>query len=217
LPIAPVTVKILPILGELIMDSYIYAIVALLPLTASMVVLQVNPYHALVIRGILGAIAALVYAVLGAVDVALTEALVGTLLAITLYAVAVRSSLVFRLGAIEDKESKEDKIEIDLSQTSHFKQIINDLKNIFSKRYMQVEVIYYQNKEDLHRALITKEVHAICIPIDSTDRDVVENRPTHSHNTKTRLRRLYDIMKAELASTPTLLTYLNPSNSMEVN
>jgi uncharacterized MnhB-related membrane protein len=61
-------------------DSYVYIIVALLPLAASMVVLQVNPYHALVIRGILGAVAALVYAVLGAADVALTEALVGTML-----------------------------------------------------------------------------------------------------------------------------------------
>ncbi|NJK30310.1 MAG: DUF4040 domain-containing protein, partial [Acaryochloris sp. SU_5_25] len=71
------------------MDSYIYIITALLPLTAGMVVLQVNPYHALIMRGILGAVAAMLYAVLGAADVALTEALVGTMLAITLYAVAV--------------------------------------------------------------------------------------------------------------------------------
>jgi len=39
------------------MDSYIYGITALLPLAAAMLVFQVNPYHALVIRGILGAIA----------------------------------------------------------------------------------------------------------------------------------------------------------------
>ena len=70
-------------------EIYIYAIAALLPLTAIILVLQVNPYNTLVIRGILGAIAALLYAVLGAPDVALTEALVGTMLAITLYAVAV--------------------------------------------------------------------------------------------------------------------------------
>ncbi|MEB3273464.1 MAG: hydrogenase subunit MbhD domain-containing protein [Prochlorothrix sp.] len=77
---------------------YIGAIVFLLPLTALMTVSQVNPYHALVIRGILGAVAALVYALFGAADVALTEALVGTMLSITLYAVAVRSSLTLRLG-----------------------------------------------------------------------------------------------------------------------
>ncbi len=79
-------------------QPYIFAIVALLPLTALMTVSQVNPYHALVIRGILGAVAALVYALFGAADVALTEALVGTMLSITLYAVAVRSSLTLRLG-----------------------------------------------------------------------------------------------------------------------
>ncbi|NJL02032.1 MAG: DUF4040 domain-containing protein, partial [Spirulinaceae cyanobacterium SM2_1_0] len=82
------------------LDGEIAIIVALLPLAAAMVVFQTNPYYALVVRGILGAIAALVYAVLGAADVALTEALVGTMLAITLYAVAVRSSLVMRLGVV---------------------------------------------------------------------------------------------------------------------
>ena len=55
-------------------DFYLYVITALLPLSAGLTVLQVNPYHALVIRGILGAVAALVYAMFGAADVALTEA-----------------------------------------------------------------------------------------------------------------------------------------------
>ena len=81
-------------------DWDLAAITALLPIAAVMTILQKNPYHALVVRGILGAIAALVYALLGAADVALTEALVGTMLAITLYAVAVRSSLVLKLGII---------------------------------------------------------------------------------------------------------------------
>ena len=83
-------------------DSYIYVITALLPLSALMLILQTNPYHALVIQGIQGAVATLVFAVLGAADVALTQALMGTLLAITLYAIAVRSSLVMRLGVLED-------------------------------------------------------------------------------------------------------------------
>jgi putative multicomponent Na+:H+ antiporter subunit B len=73
-------------------------ITALLPLTAILVVLQGNPYQTLVLRGILGAVAALIYALLGAADVALTEALVGTLLSTTLYAVALRSSMVLRLA-----------------------------------------------------------------------------------------------------------------------
>jgi putative multicomponent Na+:H+ antiporter subunit B len=81
-------------------DLDLLAIVALLPIAAVMTIVQTNPYHALVVRGILGAIAALVYALLGAADVALTEALVGTMLATTLYMVAVRSSLVLQLGIL---------------------------------------------------------------------------------------------------------------------
>jgi putative multicomponent Na+:H+ antiporter subunit B len=85
-------------------DLDLLAIVALLPIAAVMTLLQKDPYHALVVRGILGAIAALVYALFGAADVALTEALVGTMLAITLYMVAVRSSLVLRLGVLAELE-----------------------------------------------------------------------------------------------------------------
>ncbi|MGP1386860.1 MAG: DUF4040 domain-containing protein [Thainema sp.] len=87
--------------GLLAEDLYIVAIAALLPLTAGMVVTQVNPYYALIMRGILGAVAALVYALFGAADVALTEALVGTMLSITLYAIAVRSSMSMRLGVVK--------------------------------------------------------------------------------------------------------------------
>ena len=72
-------------------------ITALLPLTAVLLVSQSNPYQTLVLRGILGSVATLLYALLGAPDVALTEALVGTLLSTTLYAIALRSSMVLRL------------------------------------------------------------------------------------------------------------------------
>jgi putative multicomponent Na+:H+ antiporter subunit B len=70
---------------------------ALLPLIAILLVVQSNPYQTLVLRGLLGAVSALIYALLGAADVALTEALVGTLLSTTLYAVALRSSMALRL------------------------------------------------------------------------------------------------------------------------
>lgn len=71
---------------------------ALLPLTGILLVAQSNPYQTLVLRGLLGAVSALIYALLGAADVALTEALVGTLLSTTLYAVALRSSMVLRVA-----------------------------------------------------------------------------------------------------------------------
>lgn len=80
------------------------AVVALLPLTALITVLQGRPYYALISRGIMGAVAALIYAMLGAPDVALTEALIGTLLTILLYAVTVRSSMVLRIGWIPESD-----------------------------------------------------------------------------------------------------------------
>lgn len=184
-------------------DSYIYGITALLPLAAFMLVFQVNPYHALVIRGILGAVAALVYTVLGAADVALTEALVGTLLAIALYAVAVRSSLVLRLGV--QKETIADN-----SETNHFKQIIQDLRTIFSKHHMQVELISYPDVEDLQQALLDKEVHAIC-----TKTNALTQVERSSYHTTTRLHRLYDILHTELTSSPTHFIDITAFDSKE--
>lgn len=73
-------------------QSYLLAIVALMPMVGGLLVFQTSPYQALILRGILGAIAALVYALFGAADVALTEALVGTMLSMTLYIVAIFSS-----------------------------------------------------------------------------------------------------------------------------
>lgn len=183
------------------MDTYVYAITALLPLVASMVIFQVNPYHALVIRGILGAVAALVYTVLGAADVALTEALVGTLLAIALYAVAVRSSLVLRLGVLKDEA-------IGSTQAIDFEQLMANLRAIFGKRHMRVELIPYLDREDLQQALVNKDVHAICIQSDP-------EQPRVYHAT-TRLRRLYDILQAELVPLSIRLTYLSPADIQEV-
>lgn len=158
------------------MDNYIIVITALLPLTALMVVTQVNPYHALIMRGILGAIAALAYTVLGAPDVALTEALVGTLLAITLYAIAVRSSLVLRVGVLKD----------DL-ETEQLQQLTQTLRKVFKKYHMQVELVPCLDSESLHQALFDKEVHAI------------SEQSAGAMYTTTRLPRIHEILHPELA------------------
>ena len=190
-------------------DSYIYVITALLPLSALMLVLQTNPYNALVVQGILGAVAALVFAVLGAADVALTQALMGTLLAITLYAIAVRSSLVMRLGVLEDGAIKAD-------DEGHFEQLMNDLRTIFGKHYMRLEVVPYTNTQALHRALMDKEIHATCARPQHDNQDPVaaedEQQPYH---TTTRVQRLYNIMRTELSSPATSLTYVNAPDSGE--
>ncbi|NCJ08476.1 DUF4040 domain-containing protein [Synechococcales cyanobacterium C] len=135
------------------MDSYVYVIMALLPLSALMLVIQTSPYQALVIRGILGAVAALVYAILGGADVALTEALVGTMLSITLFAVAVRSSLVMRLGVLVAPEP---------SQESLRQSLLAPLRMVLNRYHLRLELVAYPHPEALQQALQAKEVHGIC-------------------------------------------------------
>ncbi len=92
------------LVGEL---DLLLPITALLPLTSVLLVSQSNPYQTLVLRGILGSVSTLIYALLGAPDVAITEALVGTLLSTTLYAVALRSSMALRLSYPADDSPSE--------------------------------------------------------------------------------------------------------------
>lgn len=178
-------------------DSYIYIITALLPLAACMLVLQNNPYDALVIRGILGAVAAMLYAIFGAADVALTEALVGTLLSIMLYAVAVRSSLVMRLGVLENEL-------IEKADEKSFDQILDEFRRIFGKRYMRLEVIPYIDRTELQQALLEKEIHAICTPLSDSDEKPV-------YETIIRLPRLYEIIQNEISAPTMNLTSIIPS------
>ena len=72
-------------------------IAALLPLVGVLMVSQNNPYQTLMLRGVFGSVATLLYVLLGAPDVALTEAMVGTLLSTNLYVIALRSSMTLRL------------------------------------------------------------------------------------------------------------------------
>lgn len=181
-------------------DKYVYVIVTLLPLTALMLVFQVNPYNALVIRAILGAVAALVYAVLGAADVALTEALVGTMLAVTLYVIAVRSSLVMRLGVLEDTEMKQD----------YFVDLIANIRKVIDRYHLRLELIEYPTKDALEQALMTKEIHAICTQQEQTELDRSSTIDVkQNYQTAIRVRRLFEIMQTELRFPETTLVYVN--------
>ncbi len=147
-------------------DLYIYAIVALLPLTTLVVVWQRNPYNALVLRGVFGAVSTLVYAVLGSADVALTEALMGTMLAVTLYAVAMRSSLVVRVGVVA-------------ADAPLVEELRTTLRQVFQPYHLLIEINSYPDMESLQGAIASKEIHAI-----------------HWDNSiQTRIPRLYEIMQ----------------------
>lgn len=173
-------------------DFYIVAIAALLPLTASMLVTQVNPYHALVIRGILGAVAALVYALFGAADVALTEALVGTMLSITLYAIAVRSSMSLRLGVLDKADHGTP-----LSLSQH---LFPALRKTLKKYHMRLEVLSYPSPQALQFALENKEIHATCVSAEEYGNDLTlaseEVKAPYRLNVRT--QRLNEILQGGL-------------------
>ncbi len=179
-------------------DIYVYIIIALLPLAALMLVFQVNPYNALVIRAILGAVAALVYAVLGAADVALTEALVGTMLAVTLYVIAVRSSLVMRLGILK---------QVEVETESYFTELIANIRKIIDKYHLRLELVEYPNQQALEWGLLAKEVHGIC----SQPKELkLKGKPIYQ--TTIRVHRLFEIMEKELTSSKTTVTYITVPN-----
>lgn len=196
-------------------NNYVYLIVALMPLSALMLVLQVNPYHALVIRGILGAMSALTYALLGAADVSLTEALVGTMLAITLYAVAVRSSLVMRVGVLQATMDANQQLE-DASGTasqSSLAQLITNLKAIAKKHYLRLELSPYADSQSLSQGLLAADIHAICTPVDAlrslshSSHLVLPSQ--QDYHTVTRIARLYEIFQSELSSDLSSMAYIN--------
>lgn len=174
-------------------DIYVLAIAALLPATAFMLVTQVNPYHALVIRGILGAIAALVYALLGAADVALTEALVGTMLSITLYAVAVRSSMRMRVGVLEQElEAITQKSE----PSSPVEPLVLTLRDAMNHYHLTLEWVTYPNAQTLQAALESKEIHTILLT--QTDLPAASQSQTAKQSRfqiQTRVPRLFEIMQ----------------------
>jgi len=184
-------------------DTYLYLIMALLPLAAGLVVLQDDPYQALVMRGILGAIAAMIYAVFGAADVALTEALVGTMLAITLYAIAVRSSLVMRLGILEQ--------DADQAGDATLTKWLAELRCVLKKRYLRLELVPFANPKSLERAFCDRDIHGM-YEGRSTLHQPVKQHPDSQESPdhlKVRVPRLYEILEAELSTSLIGLSYVN--------
>ena len=63
----------------------------ILPVLGVLLIKTQSPIRGLIYRSFLGSIAALIYAAVGAPDVALTEVLVGTLLSAILYVITIRA------------------------------------------------------------------------------------------------------------------------------
>lgn len=180
-------------------SGYVVAIAALLPLSAAMVITQANPYHALVVRGILGAIAALVYALLGAADVALTEALVGTMLSITLYAIAVRSSMAMRMGVLTTEtaiETAHGELDAPQQLAPELDKLFRTLRQLLGKHYMRLEIVPYDNDLALQTALLRGDIHTLCLPPTQPASSNQQLPPPPSpYRLETRVQRLQTILQ----------------------
>ncbi len=190
-------------------DSYLYLLMALLPLAAIAVVIQTNPYQALILRGILGAIAALVYAVFGAADVALTEALVGTMLAMTLYAIAVRSSMVMRLGMEQSQAGESDRLE---------QQFLVNLRRILQRYHLRLDLVIYPERAALEQALLDKDIHAICTMRSPAPTQSPENEqllPTY--HLITRIQRLHTLLQNEFTASTATIAYTHSPQNLSPN
>ncbi len=214
-------------------DIYIYAIIALLPISSLMSVLRVNPDNALVIRAILGAVAALVYAVLGAADVALTEALVGTMLAVALYVVAVRSSLVMRLGIVKTKFHSDSELELagiatekyaneEIDDHLSYDQLTSLQKTLFKDVDIQQESYLEELIPNLRK--IIRKHHLRLELVEYSNSEALEQalmaKEVHAICTKReqiliRVHRLFEIMQTELTLPGTILKYETVSNMEE--
>ena len=110
--------------------ALIFPFELLLPVLGILLIRSSSPINSLIYRSFLGSIAALIFALVGAPDVALTEVMVGTLLSSLLYIVTIRSC--YSVIVIIDKNAS-------LSPGNK-----DYLKSIFGELHLNV---IYQNEE----------------------------------------------------------------------
>lgn len=153
----------------------------MLPITALVTVLQKRPFYALVSRGMMGAVAALVYAVMGAPDVALTEALMGTLLTILLYLIAVRSSMVVKVGWLAGIEKEA------VHQGSGCDPLFEPILRCCRHHYLETEFIRFTDSSALEAAFDQGRIQAVFEPASSAWKKAGFGEPSPSKTYSLRL------------------------------
>ena len=111
----------------------------LLPFLGILLIRSESPINSLIYRSFLGSIAALIYAIVGAPDVALTEIMVGTLLSSLIYIVTIRSC--YTIVIIVDKASPP---QADLKDC---------LKQVFAELHLRVVYLEEDYSSDLKQNL----------------------------------------------------------------
>ena len=112
----------------------------ILPVLGILLIRTESPIRGLIYRSFLGSIAALIYASVGAPDVALTEVLVGTLLSSILYIITIRACYTVLIVIPKDFNLSE-------SMSCEIKELFNELhlQVKYLKKDMKSEVSDYKS------------------------------------------------------------------------
>ena len=100
---------------------FLLPIELVLPILGVLLIRTQSPIRGLIYRSFLGSLAALIYAIFGAPDVALTEVLVGTLLSSILYIITIRACYSVVILVPND-------LEVPNSLMDNLKTLFNELK-----------------------------------------------------------------------------------------
>lgn len=111
----------------------------LLPVTAFLTLRQENVLHAIMGRALFGVAAALLYGLLGAPDVAVTEVLVGALLVTLLYVVVFKRTREIRIGALEE--------------FCVGKECYRQIRDLCHKRGVRERTVHFSSYEEMLEAL----------------------------------------------------------------
>ena len=112
----------------------LFPIELILPVLGLLLIRTESPIRGLIYRSFLGSIAALIYAAVGAPDVALTEVLVGTLLSAILYIITIRACYTVLIVVPQDFMISD--------------QINQQVSEIFNELHLQVK--YLKQDFDAH-------------------------------------------------------------------
>ena len=153
----------------------------ILPVLGVLLIKTESPIRGLIYRSFLGSIAALIYASVGAPDVALTEVLVGTLLSAILYIITIRACYTVLIIKPKDFHISE-------------KNLIQ-ISDIFNELHLQVKYLEkdFGNKASDYETLLSEttlagsphavlDEHGICIESPILLSDLQETEYHRNHN-----------------------------------
>lgn len=126
----------------------------LLPILGILLIQSESPINSLIYRSFLGSIAALIYALVGAPDVALTEVMVGTLLSSLIYIVTIRAC--YSIVIVFDKDSPINS-ELKACLKTVFAEL--HLKIVYQEESFQADV--EKNFQFLHTSRLSGSPHLL--------------------------------------------------------